>query len=375
MQERLTSMTNNSEFEEFYLNMGPQHPSTHGVLHLLLKMDGEVVTDVVVDIGYLHRGMEKLAEKRTYQANIALSDRWDYLSSMNNNFAMCLAVEKLMKLQIPKRADYIRVIMAELNRIASHLVLFGTYGLDMGAWTAILYGFRERERIMDLFESVCGARLTYNYFRVGGVSADLPEGFIEKTREFIKYFRKKLKEYDDLLSNNVIFKDRVKNIGIFSKEDAINYSLSGPNLRGSGIKFDIRKNDTYSVYNEFDFDIPVGSNGDAWDRYYVRMREMYESTKIIEQALDKLPAGEICAKVPKVIRPPKGEVYVRTEAPRGELGIYLISDGGTSPYRMKIRGPSFVNLQILQKVLKGWKIADVVAILASIDIVLGEVDR
>jgi NADH-quinone oxidoreductase subunit D len=368
-------MTNNSEFEEFYLNMGPQHPSTHGVLHLLLKMDGEVVTDVVVDIGYLHRGMEKLAEKRTYQANIALSDRWDYLSSMNNNFAMCLAVEKLMKLQIPKRADYIRVIMAELNRIASHLVLFGTYGLDMGAWTAILYGFRERERIMDLFESVCGARLTYNYFRVGGVSADLPEGFIEKTREFIKYFRKKLKEYDDLLSNNVIFKDRVKNIGIFSKEDAINYSLSGPNLRGSGIKFDIRKNDTYSVYNEFDFDIPVGSNGDAWDRYYVRMREMYESTKIIEQALDKLPAGEICAKVPKVIRPPKGEVYVRTEAPRGELGIYLISDGGTSPYRMKIRGPSFVNLQILQKVLKGWKIADVVAILASIDIVLGEVDR
>ncbi|MFH1825239.1 MAG: NADH-quinone oxidoreductase subunit D [Candidatus Firestonebacteria bacterium] len=375
MQEHPICMTKNSEFEEFYLNMGPQHPSTHGVLHLLLKMDGEVVVHSVVDIGYLHRGLEKLAEKRTYQGNIALSDRWDYLASMNNNFAMCLTVEKIMKLQIPKRAEYIRVIMAELNRIASHLILFGTYGIDMGAWTAILYGFRERERIMDLFESVCGARLTYNYFRIGGVSADLPAGFVEKTKEFIKYFRKKLKEYDDLLSNNVIFQDRVKNIGIFPKECVIDYGLSGPNLRGSGVKFDIRKNDTYSVYNEFDFDIPVGTKGDAWDRYYVRMREMYESTKIIEQALEKLQDGEIWAKVPRVIRLPKGEVYIRTEAPRGELGIYLISDGGTSPYRMKIRGPSFVNLQILQKVLNGLKIADVVAVLASIDIVLGEVDR
>jgi NADH-quinone oxidoreductase subunit D len=364
-----------SEFEEMTLNMGPQHPSTHGVLHLLLKMNGEVVLEAVPDIGYLHRGMEKLAERKTYQGNIAFSDRWDYICSMTNNFAAVLGPEKLMKVQVPRRAELIRVIMAELNRIASHLILFGTYGIDMGAWTPVLYGFRERELILDLFESVCGARLTYNYFRIGGVSADLPEGFAEKAMDFIKVMRRRLKEYDDLLTENVIFKDRTKNIGIISKEEAVDWALSGPNLRASGVKYDIRKDDTYSVYGEFDFDIPAGTAGDCWDRYSVRMREIFESTRIIEQAIAKLEPGEVMAKVPKVIKPPAGDTYVRIEAPRGELGIFLISDGTANPYRMKVRGPSFSNLAIFQKVLSGLKIADVVAMLASIDIVLGEVDR
>ncbi len=365
----------NSGFEEMTLNMGPQHPSTHGVLHLLLKMDGEVITEARPDIGYLHRGMEKIAEKRTWGANIALSDRWDYIASMSNNFAAVLGPEKLMSITVPKRAEYIRVIMAELNRIASHLIFFGTYGIDIGAFTPFFYAFREREKILDLYESVCGARLTYNYFRIGGVSADLPEEFIPGVKAFINYFRPKLKEYDTLLSTNPIFMDRTVGVGAITKEEAIDWALSGPNIRASGVNFDLRKDDPYSVYSEFDFNIPTGKNGDCWDRYMVRMNEMKESARIVEQALEKLEPGDIMAKVAKVIRPPAGEIYTHVEAPKGELGVYCISDGSTMPYRYKVRGPSFVNLAILQKMLKGLRIADVVAVLGSIDIVLGEVDR
>ncbi|MEI7903840.1 MAG: NADH-quinone oxidoreductase subunit D [Candidatus Firestonebacteria bacterium] len=376
MKENPIITTDNcAEFEEMTLNMGPQHPSTHGVFHLLLKMNGETITYARPDIGYLHRGMEKLAEKRTYQANIAMSDRWDYIAAMSNNFAAVLGPEKLMKVQVPKRAEYIRVIMAELNRIASHLIFFGTYGIDIGAFTPFFYAFRDREKILDLFESVSGARLTFNYFRIGGVAQDLPADFIANTKEFIRFFRPKLKEYDTLLSQNVIFRDRTVGVGAVSAEEAVNWAWSGPNLRGSGVNFDIRKDDTYSVYSEFDFAVPTGANGDCWDRYMVRMKEMYESTVIIEQALAKIPEGEIMAKVPRVIKPPAGEIYIRIEAPKGDLGVYLISDGSVNPYRMKVRGPSFVNVAILQKILKGWKIADVVAVLGSLDIVLGEVDR
>lgn len=370
-----TNPINTIDTDEMYLNLGPQHPSTHGVLRIGLKIDGEVIVKATPDIGYLHRGMEKLAENRTYIQNLSLCDRWDYLSSITNEFVYCLAVEKLMKIEVPERAEYLRVITAELNRIASHLVLFGTYGVDIGAVTPLLYAFREREMVIDLLESISGGRLLFNYFRIGGVSKDAPDDFIKKTNEFLDWFEKKLPEYDDLLTQNVIFLDRTKNIGVLSAEDAIDYAVGGPNMRGSGVKFDIRKNNTYSVYNKFNFEIPTGKNGDCWDRYYVRMREMAESAKIIRQAVNSLPQGDVIAKVPKVIKPEPGEVYCRVEGSRGDLGLYLVSDGTAKPYRFKVRGPSFVNLMVLPQLLKGWKIADVVAILGSVDIVLGEVDR
>ncbi|MFH1074697.1 MAG: NADH-quinone oxidoreductase subunit D [Candidatus Firestonebacteria bacterium] len=370
-----TKILDKDGFETMYLNMGPQHPSTHGVLRLGLVLDGEVIVKAEPDIGYLHRGMEKLAEKRTYQANIAMSDRYDYVCSMNNNFAVALAVEKVLGIEAPKRAQYIRVIMAELNRVVNHMLFFGFFAMDLGATTALIFGFREREQVLELFESVSGARLTYNYFRVGGVAGDLPSDFVEKTKVFIKFMRDKLKDYDNLVTDNVIFRDRSVGIGKFSKEDCTGYSLSGPVVRASGIKYDIRKDDTYSVYNEFDFKVPCLENGDCFDRYLLRMLELRESLKIIEQVLEKLEPGEIIAKVPKVIKPPAGEAYVRTESPKGELSVYLVSDGSVNPYRFHLRAPSFINLQILQKVLIGVKVADVIAILGSIDITLGEIDR
>ncbi len=362
-------------FETMYLNMGPQHPSTHGVLRLGLVLDGEVIIKAEPDIGYLHRGMEKLAESRTYQANIAMSDRFDYVTSMNNNFVTALAVEKLLGVEIPKRAQYLRILMAELNRVVNHILFFGFFAMDLGATTALIFGFREREEALELFESVCGARLTYNYFRVGGVSRDLPAGFIEKAGNFVKMMRSRLKDYDDLVTGNVIFQDRSVGIGRISKEDVLAYSLSGPVMRASGIKYDIRKDDTYSVYREFDFEVPVRENGDCFDRYMMRMLELREALKIIEQVLIKLEPGEILAKVPKIIKPPAGEAYVRTESPKGELALYLVSDGTANPDRLHLRAPSFINLQILQKILTGVKVADVIAILGSIDITLGEVDR
>jgi NADH-quinone oxidoreductase subunit D len=336
-----------------------------------------VVTGAMPDVGYLHRGVEKLAENRTYPQFIILTDRDDYLCAMLNNWAYCLAVEKLLKVEIPPRAEYIRIIVGELNRIASHLVFIGTYGIDIGAFTPFLYAFgREREIILDLFEQVCGARITYNYVRIGGVMADLPPGWVEKASKFVSYMRDRLKEYDDLLTYNPIFMDRTKGIGILSKEKALSYSVTGPNLRASGVPLDLRKDEPYGVYSKFNFKVCIGQNGDCFDRYIVRRDEIAESLNIIEQALAGLPEGEILGKVPKAnLRPPAGESYAQIEGARGWLGMYLVSDGGTSPYRLHVRAPSFINLATLQEILAGWKVADVIAILGSIDIVLGEVDR
>ncbi len=361
--------------EEMILNLGPQHPSTHGVLRVLLKLDGEVITSAQPDVGYLHRGTEKLAENRTYPQMLVISDRWDYLAAMSNNLVWCLAVEKLLGITPPPRADALRVIMVELNRIASHLVFFGTYGIDMGAFTPFLYAFREREKILDLFEEVSGARMTYNYIRIGGVMADLPEFWVGKCRSFLEWFKPRLKEYDILLTGNPIFQDRTKGVGILKKELAIDYGVTGPNLRGSGVAFDLRKDEPYCGYEKYQFDVPLGKNGDCWDRYWVRIQEMKESVKIVEQALDKLPEGEANAKVPRLLKPPAGEAYAQLEAPRGHLGIYCISDGQDKPYRVHVRAPSFINLTMLQEILVGEKISDMIAILGSIDIVLGEVDR
>lgn len=364
------------ETEDFSVSFGPQHPSTHGVLRLQLTLDGEVVVDCAPHIGYLHRNFEKICENRTYTQVIPFTDRLDYLGAMNNNFGYCLTVEKLMGLALPERAEYIRVIVAELNRIASHLLAVGTFAQDLGAFgTPLLYCFRERERILDIFEGICGARLTYNYFRIGGVSADISEDVAGNIRAFIAYFRPKLKEYHDLITQNVIFLVRTKGIGVLSREMALSYAISGPNLRASGVKFDLRRDEPYSIYPRFSFDIPTGETGDCWDRYIVRMKEMEESLKIITQALDSLPSGEWMAKVPKMIKVPAGEVYFRSETPRGELGFFLVSDGSWKPYRLKCRAPSFSNLSVIADLVRGVKVADVIAILGSLDIVLGEIDR
>jgi len=361
--------------------MGPQHPSTHGVCRLEVTTDGEIVRAARPFIGYLHRCFEKHAEFVGYPGVVPYTDRMDYLAAMNNNHGYVLTVEKLLGMQIPERAEYIRVIMAELNRIASHLVAFGTYGLDLGAVTPFVYGFREREYILDIFEATCGARLTYNYYRIGGLSRDLTPETAQRIREFCDYFTPKIVEYNRLLSYNKIFIERTAGIGVIPLDMAINYGITGPCLRASGIRFDVRRDDPYSVYPRFDFEVPVGEGlkgkvGDSWDRYWVRIREMEESVKIVRQALDQMPEGDyVLPKVPKLIRPPKGDCYVRVENPRGELGYYLVSDGKASPYRLKVRSPCFTNLAILPALSEGVMLADLVAIFGSIDIVLGEVDR
>jgi NADH-quinone oxidoreductase subunit D len=363
------------ESQEFYLNMGPQHPSTHGVLRLLLRMDGERIKEAIPVIGHLHRALEKIAENRTYLQFIPLTDRIDYTAAMNCNLGYVLAVEKLGEISVPARAEFIRVIMAELNRIASHLIWFGTFLLDLGATTPFAYAFREREKIIDLFEMACGARLTYNYMRFGGVAFDLPLDFIKNAKAFIPYFRKMLNEYEMLVTENIIFLGRTKNIGILPLETAIDKGVSGPNLRASGLKWDLRKNKPYSGYEKFNFEIPTGSTGDVWDRYYVRMQEMRQSLLIIEQALEGLPEGGYLNRTPYRLTLPPGEVYLRTEAPRGELGIYLVSRGEESPHRLKIRTGSFSNLYALPELIRGVIIPDAVAISGSLDIVLPEVDR
>jgi NADH-quinone oxidoreductase subunit D len=357
------------------VNMGPQHPSTHGVLRLAVKLDGEVVLDCDPDVGYLHRGVEKLAELKTYIQFIPITDRLDYLASMLQNQAYVGAMEKLGQIEVPERAEYIRVIMMELQRIASHLVFFGAMGLDLGATTPFLYTFREREDILDLFEMVCGARLTYNYFRPGGVSRDLPAGFLDKARAYVKKQREKLKEYDDLLTNNQIFIARTRNVGIISAEDAIDYSLSGPSLRGSGVAYDVRKADPYSVYDKLDWKVVTRDEGDVQARFLCRCDEIRQSLNMVEQALDLIPEGELKCKTPLRLKLPEGEVYYHIESARGDLGVYLVSDGSDKPYRLKWRAPSFINLGALNQMTRNWKIADVVAILGSLDVVLGEVDR
>ncbi len=371
----------NLESELMTLNMGPQHPSTHGVLRLELKTDGEIVDNVRPHIGYLHRSFEKHAESLTYPQVVPYTDRMDYLAGMNNNLAYCLAVERLLEVELPERVEYVRVVMCELNRIASHLVSFGTYGMDIGAFTPFLFAFREREDIFDLFEMTCGARMLYNYIWIGGVSHDFPPGFIEKCRAFLDKFEGKMDEYNDLLSHNKIFIERTANVGVLPLEAAFSYNLTGPNLRGSGFKWDLRRDDPYSIYDRFEFDIPIGSGemgqlGDCWDRYMVRIREMAESVKIIRQALDEIPEGDVHAAVPRNVRPPKDvECYFRSETPRGEMGIYLMSDGSNVPYRVKVKSPCFTAISAMNDLCRGHYVADIIAVIGSIDIVLGEVDR
>lgn len=361
--------------EEFIVNMGPQHPSTHGVCRLLLKMDGEVIVDVIPYIGYLHRSMEKIAENRTYLQYIPFTDRIDYVSAMFCNHVFCMAVEKLAQIPVPERAEYIRVIVDELNRIASHLIWLGTFALDLGAITPFLYCFREREKILDLLEMVCGQRMTFNYMRFGGVSRDLPPEFIPKAKEFVQYFKPRVDEYEAILTNNPIFLGRTKGVGILEKKTAIDYSVTGPNLRATGLRWDLRKEEPYSIYDRFEFDIPTGTNSDVWDRYIVRIQEMRQANRIVEQALESIPEGEIKTKTPTVFRPPKGEVYARIESTRGEMGFYIVSDGSTIPYRIKLRTASFSNLAVLPEMSRGWKIADIVAIFASLDVIMPDVDR
>ncbi len=360
--------------EEMILNVGPQHPSTHGVFRLVVTLDGEQIVDADPVVGYLHRGTEKLAENLQYTQIIPYTDRLDYLSSMLNNYALVHSIENAMDLEIPARAQYLRIIVTELNRVASHLVFTGTYLLDLGAMSPFLYAFIEREKIVDLFNEICGARLTYNYLRVGGVKWDAPTGWLQKVKEFVPLMREKLRMYDDLIAGNEIFLNRVRGIGKITQEEAVNFSLSGINLRSTGVKWDLRKDVPYGIYPEFDFEIPVGQNGDCLDRYWLHMHEIKQSLRIIEQALDKISDGPVLGKVPKLIRVPAGEYYAGIEGSRGELGVHIVSDGKDKPYRLKLRRPSFVNLQILRKMLIGESMANLIAILGAVDIVLGEVD-
>jgi NADH-quinone oxidoreductase subunit D len=382
------------------INMGPQHPSTHGVLRLILELDGETVVKATPHIGFLHRGVEKLAEYKTYHQFITLTDRLDYLAPLSNNLGYVQAVEKLLNIEAPKRSQYIRMILCELTRIQSHLLWLATQALDIGAMTVFFYCFRERETINNIFEMAAGARMNLSYFRIGGVARDLPDGFVEKVREFVNDFPARLRDYETLLTKNKIWLMRTKNVGVISAEDAINYGLSGPSIRGSGVKWDVRKSEPYSSYDEMDFIIPVGQNGDVYDRYIVRLEEMRQSNEIVRQAMDTIPKGKFIADLPDVTLPPKenlkksmeamihhfkvvtdgicppvGEVYSCVEAPKGELGFYIVSDGTKNPYRIKIRPPSFVNLEGLPKMVEGRLIADVVAVIGSLDIVLGEIDR
>ncbi len=366
--------------QEMVLNMGPQHPSTHGVLRLELELEGELILDVKPHIGYLHRCFEKHCEAMTYPQVIPYTDRMDYLAAMYNNFGYAVAVERMLGIEVPERVEYIRVIMGELQRIASHLVAIGTYGIDIGAFTPFLYCFRDREKILNLFEMTCGARLLYNYMWVGGLSHDIHPDFQRLTKEFIDYFKPQVKELNNLLSYNKIFIDRTADVGVLPLDTAINYGITGPNLRASGLKFDIRKDDPYSIYDRFDFDIPIGEGthgtvGDCWDRYYIRVLEIEQSIRIIEQAIDNIPEGDVQSAIPKRIKPPKGTIYTRVENPKGELGYFIISDGSVNPWRVKVRAPSFVNLTVMGELCKGHLVADVIAILGSIDIVLGEIDR
>jgi len=350
------------------------------VLRVLLRTDGEMVLGAEAHLGYLHRCKEKIAENLPYYQYIGYTDRLDYLSAMNNNHAWSMTVEKLAGIEVPPRAEYIRVIAAELNRIASHLVSFGTYGLDMGAFTPFLYAFREREYVLDLFEQLCGARLTLSYINIGGVTWDLPPLFLEKLTEFLDYFEPKIDEYNDLLTNNHIFVKRTAHVGVVSKDLAVGYALSGPMIRGSGIPLDLRRDRPYSIYPQLAFDVCVGQGlrgtlGDCWDRYWVKMQEMKQCIRILRQCIQQIPAGPYRAKLPRALKIPPGEVYAEFENPRGHLGFFIESQGGVIPYRVKIRGPSFVNLAVLGELCQNVLLADVPAIIGSIDIVMGEVDR
>ncbi len=389
-----------STTEKMTLSMGPQHPSTHGVLRLVLELDGELITKITPEIGYLHRGVEKLSEHRTYHQVLPLTDRLDYLAPMSNNLGYILAVEKLLDIEIPERAQTIRIIMAEMTRLQSHLVWLACHALDIGAMTVFIYAFREREVVMETYELISGARMTSNFFRAGGLSMDVPPEFEAKVRKFVQDMPGYLDQYEGLLTTNPIWIKRTVGNGVISAEDATDYGITGPALRGSGVDWDLRRDNPYNGYENYKFEVPVGKNCDTFDRYKVRLVEMRESCKIINQALDKLKPGPVLADSPQITYPPKesvyntieglihhfkiasegypvpeGEVYQGVEAPKGELGFYIVSDGTSKPYRMRIRPPSFVNLQAIEKMSKGSMLADLVAVIGTLDIVLGEIDR
>ena len=361
--------------DELILNMGPQHPSTHGVLRVKLKLDGERVIGSECIIGYLHRGVEKIAEHRSYQQFAPYVDRMDYVAAVSNGLGYCEAVEKLLGTEAPPRARVVRTILTELQRIASHLLWLGTHALDIGALTPVFYCFREREEILKIYEKYCGARLTTHAFRIGGLQYETYDGFEQDVKRFCDDFKSKIDEYETLLTENRIWVGRTKGIGVLSAKDAIALGVTGPVLRASGVKWDIRKAMPYAAYDQYQFDIPCFPNGDTYDRYLVRMEEMRQSRRICLQAIENIPSGPIMAKVGKVLKPPPGEVYHAIEAPKGELGYYIVSDGTTQPYRVRVRPPSFINLQAFDRMARGALVADVVAIIGTIDIVLGEVDR
>jgi NADH-quinone oxidoreductase subunit D len=368
------------ETEEMTLNMGPQHPSTHGVLRFVIKADGEVMREAIPDVGYLHRSIEKISEKVGYHGFMPYTDRVDYVAAMFCNQGWGMVCEKLAGIQVPKRGEYCRVIAAELNRLGSHLLAVGTMILDIGAITPFFHAFREREKINDLLEELCGARLTYNYMRIGGVAWDLPPAFVEHTIEFLDAFEPMLAEFDDLITYNKIYVERLANVTPVSAETAINYNLVGPNLRGSGVQYDVRRDQPYAVYPELEFEIPVGRGevgtvGDCFDRYIVRMREMRESCRILRQCFAQMPEGPVIAKVPRKFKPPAGDAYVRVESARGDMGWYCVSDGSEFPYRTHVRTGSFAAMSIIDRLSRGIMLADLVAVIASLDIVAPEVDR
>jgi len=388
------------EGETMVLNMGPQHPSTHGVLRLLLELDGEKIITCIPDIGFLHSGIEKNMEVKSYEKALVMTDRMDYLNNLGNNLAYCLAIEKLVDLDVPPRAQVIRVLLTELQRITSHLVFLGTHALDLAAMSVFLYCFREREIILDIFEMCSGQRMMTSYFRPGGLWRDIPDGFEEVVQNFLDIFPARIQQYEDLLSNNPLYLDRTKGIGVIPTDMALSWGVTGPPLRASGIAYDVRKAQPYSGYEQYEFDVPTGENGDVYDRYIVRMEEMRQSVRIVQQALDNIPDGPFRSDNRKFVPPPrselghsmeavihhfklwtegfnapKGEVYVPVESPKGVLGCYLVSDGGSNPYRVHFRTPSFANMQVLPKISIGCLVADLVAIISSLDPVLGDVDR
>jgi NADH-quinone oxidoreductase subunit D len=394
------SVAKGAHDQHMVLNLGPQHPSTHGVLRLVVELDGEIVVRLYPEIGYLHTGIEKTCEAKFYQQVVPLTDRIDYLSPMANNLCYCLAIEKLIGLEIPEKAQWMRVLLSELTRLNSHLVWLGTHAMDVGALTAFLYTFREREEILRIFEGLSGQRMMTSYIRIGGLAMEPPLDFFERVQQFINTFPEKIDEYSNLLTSNPIFKHRLNGVGYLSEKDAVALGVTGPPLRASGVDFDLRRDMPYSGYEKFQFRVPVLTEGDCWARYLVRLQEMRESVKIIQQALDGMPEGPIKADAPKVVLPdrekmktqmetlihhfkivtegfavPAGEVYQGIESPRGQMGYYVVSDGTAKPYRVHVRAPTFASLQALETMCQGRMLADVVAVIGSIDIVLGEIDR
>lgn len=374
MEEQVKNITTDEQ-QEYVINMGPQHPSTHGVLRLVVSLKGETVKSVQPHIGYIHRGIEKMCESITYPQIIHLTDRMDYLSAHINNEAVCLTVEKALQVEIPDRIKVIRTLMSELTRIQSHQLWWASFGMDLGGLTCFFYGLRDREKILDIFEETCGGRMLVSYNCPGGVMYDLHPNFQQKVKDFIKYFRKILPEYDQLLTGNVIFHERSKGIGKLSLEDAISYGVTGPSGRASGFSCDVRKHEPYSAYDKVQFKEILFTEGDTYFRYVARIQEMWESMNIIEQLIDNIPEGPYAVKMKPVIKLPEGEYYQRVETARGELGVYIISDGNKNPYRVKFRSPNFVNLSVLNHISKGFKIADLVAIGGSLDLVIPDIDR